>query len=77
MTEEVANEVVLIDEPAPWIRRITLNRPDKRNALNHALRGGIVRALEEADRDPEIRVMIVRGVMTLSSNRDLIENPVR
>jgi len=38
-----------------------MNRPDKRNALNHALRGGVMRALEEADADPEIRVMIVRG----------------
>ena len=33
--------VVLIDEPAPHVRRITLNRPEKRNALNHALRGDV------------------------------------
>src|SRR2546421_878663 len=38
-----------------------MNRPEKRNALNHALRGGILEALREADADPEIRVMIVRG----------------
>ena len=54
-------QVVLVDEPAEGIRRITLNRPDKRNALNHALRGGIIQALREADQDPEILVMIVRG----------------
>ena len=54
-------EVVLVDDPAPQVRRVTLNRPEKRNALNHALRGGILRALQEADRDPEVRVMIVRG----------------
>jgi enoyl-CoA hydratase len=57
----MSTAVVLTDEPAPHVRRITLNRPDKRNALNHALRGGILRALQEADQDPEIRVMIVRG----------------
>ena len=55
------SDVVLIDDPAPHVRRITLNRPEKRNALNHALRGGILNSLREADADPEVRVMIVRG----------------
>ncbi len=54
-------EVVLIDEPAEGIRRITLNRPEKRNALNHQLRGEIMHALTAADRDDSVRVMIVRG----------------
>jgi len=57
----MSSPVVLTDEPAPRVRRITLNRPEKRNALNHALRGGIIQALQEADQDPEILVMIVRG----------------
>ena len=68
----MSSDVVLIDEPAAHVRRLTLNRPEKRNALNHALRGGIVRALEEADQDPEVRVMIVRGAGTcFSSGYDL------
>jgi enoyl-CoA hydratase len=53
--------VVLVDDPAPHVRRITLNRPDKRNALNHELRGGIIDALREADADDTVRTMIVRG----------------
>jgi enoyl-CoA hydratase len=57
----MASDGVLVDDPAPHVRRVTLNRPEERNALNHALRGGIVRALEEADADPDVRVMIVRG----------------
>ncbi len=57
----MGQSVVLIDDPAPGVRRVTLNRPEKRNALNHALRGGIIDALRDADADPEIRVMIVRG----------------
>ncbi len=57
----MADPVVLVDDPAPHVRRVTLNRPEKRNALNHALRGGIIEALREADQDPEVRVMIVRG----------------
>jgi enoyl-CoA hydratase len=55
------SDVVLVDDPAPHVRRVTLNRPEKRNALNHALRGGILNSLREADADPEVRVMIVRG----------------
>src|SRR3954451_23874967 len=53
--------VVLIDEPAPHVRRITMNRPDKRNALNHALRGDVLHALYTGDADPDVRVQIVRG----------------
>jgi enoyl-CoA hydratase len=53
--------VVLIDEPVPQVRRITLNRPEKRNALNHALRGQLIQALREGDADPDVRVQIVRG----------------
>jgi len=52
---------VLVDDPAPGVRRITLNRPDKRNALNHAVRGGVIDALREADDDPEVSVSIIRG----------------
>jgi enoyl-CoA hydratase len=68
----MSSNVVLIDDPAPQVRRITLNRPEKRNSLNHALRGGIVRALQEADQDSEVRVMIVRGAgPCFSSGYDL------
>ena len=64
--------VVLTDDPAPHVRRVTLNRPEKRNALNHALRGQIVEALREADQDPEVRVMIVRGAgQSFSAGYDL------
>ncbi len=53
--------VVLIDDPAPHVRRITMNRPEKRNALNHALRGQVLHALQQGDQDPDVHVMIVRG----------------
>ncbi|NQX89280.1 MAG: enoyl-CoA hydratase/isomerase family protein [Halioglobus sp.] len=58
MTE---NTLVEIDNPAPHVRRITLNRPEKRNALSNALRGAIVDALIAADKDKEVYVMILRG----------------
>ena len=41
----MSDRLVLVDEPAPHVRRITMNRPEKRNALNHALRGDLIDAL--------------------------------
>ena len=52
---------ILIDTPSPGVRRVTLNRPEKRNAMNNALRGEVFAALEAHDRDPEVRVTILRG----------------
>jgi len=52
---------ILVDEPLPGVRRITLNRPEKRNALNNRLRAEIFGTLEEHDRDPAVRLTIVRG----------------
>ena len=64
--------ILLTDDPAPHVRRITLNRPAKRNALSNALRGEIFAALEAGDRDPEVRVMILRGAgKCFSSGYDL------
>ncbi len=53
--------IVLIDEPAPHVRRITMNRPEKRNALFHPLRGAILESLRDGDADPDVRVMVIRG----------------
>ena len=36
---------LVIDDPLPRVRRITLNRPEKRNALNNGLRAEILEAL--------------------------------
>lgn len=54
-------DVLLIDTPAPGIRRLTMNRPEKRNALNNPLRNAIFSALQANDTDPEVRVTIIRG----------------
>jgi enoyl-CoA hydratase len=52
---------VLVDDPAPGVRRITLNRPSKRNALNHPLRRQLFDALRSADADGDVRVTVIRG----------------
>ena len=53
--------LILIDNPAPFVRRLTLNRPEKRNALSNDLRRLLFEALEAADRDDTVRVIILRG----------------
>ena len=52
---------IIVDEPRPMVRRITLNRPHKRNPLFNPLRGEMFHALETADQNPDVRVMIIRG----------------
>ena len=54
-------QFIVVDSPAPGVSRITLNRPDSRNALNNILRGELYGTLEANDRDPEVRVTIIRG----------------
>ncbi len=52
---------ILVDEPLPGVSRITLNRPDSRNALNNTLRSEIYGTLEANDNDPDVKVTILRG----------------
>ena len=66
---------ILLDSPLPGVRRITLNRPEKRNALNNQLRSEIFATLEAHDRDPDVRVTIIRGAgPAFSSGYDLSAN---
>ena len=43
------------------IARITLNRPEKRNALNEALIAGLKEKLREASQDDRVRVVVISG----------------
>src|SRR5215467_12970425 len=71
-------EVILIDNPRPLVRRVTLNRPEKRNALNNQLRSEILQALEEADQDQDVRVSILRGAgRCFSAGYDLGMNNIK
>lgn len=56
----MADEVVTIGEPAPGVALVTLNRPEKRNALSAKLK----RALTEAARDLAERTDIGAVILT-------------
>jgi enoyl-CoA hydratase len=57
----MTDELVIQDRPLPHVLRLTMNRPEKRNALFHPLRGAIMDALRAGDLDDDIKVMIIRG----------------
>ena len=52
---------ILVDEPLPFVSRITLNRPESRNALNNVLRGELYGQLEANDNNQAVKVTIIRG----------------
>ena len=59
MTTTTAGPVLVDDDAA--VRTVTLNRPQKRNAIDIELRIALAEAIESADGDPAIRVIIVTG----------------
>src|SRR5262245_14728533 len=70
-----ATNVLLIATPRPGVRQLTMNRPEKRNALNNELRGAILAALQEADADADVKVSILRGAgPAFSAGYDLSAN---
>ncbi|MFH1136229.1 MAG: enoyl-CoA hydratase-related protein [Pseudomonadota bacterium] len=57
----MSNQDLVMYHREEHIGFITLNRPDKLNAMNVALWMSLGRAVSEADRDGQARVVIVRG----------------
>ncbi|MFN0107437.1 MAG: enoyl-CoA hydratase/isomerase family protein [Blastocatellia bacterium] len=51
----------IIFELSSGAATITLNRPDKRNALNDQLIADLRQAMAEADADDQVRVIVLRG----------------
>ncbi len=55
----MSTPLLVRDEGA--IRRLVLNRPDKRNALNAELIAALKSALRDADGDDAVRVVVIEG----------------
>lgn len=49
------------DRPAPHVLRITLDRPEKLNAINRTLHGELERIWSIIDADPDVRCSIITG----------------
>ena len=56
-----ADDPVLVESDERGILRLTLNRPEARNAINWAMRRELERLLREAAVDPQVRVVVLAG----------------
>ncbi|MRX48923.1 enoyl-CoA hydratase/isomerase family protein [Paracoccus sp. S-4012] len=54
-----AEAIVVTREGAVAV--LTLNRPQRMNAINNAIRGGLPDALAALDEDPEVRAIVIHG----------------
>jgi len=61
VSEPVPPGPILQVEIAEGVARVTLNRPEVRNALNAALLGELESALRRLEDDPSARVIVLRG----------------
>src|SRR6266481_400176 len=53
--------VVLIEKQTPQITVVTLNRPERRNALTIELLTELISAIHAASEEPRVRILILRG----------------
>jgi len=70
-------ETIAVDSAAEHLARITLNRPEKRNAISSRMRVELLDALRSHDQDPGVRVTIIRGAgVCFSAGYDLAGGPM-
>lgn len=65
----------LVISTSGHVRHIRINRPERRNAINDSTRRGLVEAFVEANRDPDVRVVVLTGTgeRAFCAGRDLKE----
>ena len=63
----MAEPVVLLDRPAPHVARLRINRPDKRNAIDHGVRQGFIDHLATLLADGATRALVIGGVQGVFS----------
>ena len=61
MPKVTTDAPVLLEEYDRGVLRLTLNRPDARNALSAALMSALLEALSRAAADPQARVVVITG----------------
>lgn len=73
MNEDLSRDVV-VDRPASGVVRMTLNRPEARNALRTQTLREIADALDAASRDDDVRAAVITGgVQYFAAGADIRE----
>ncbi len=57
----MAEELVLVDRPSPEVAVVTLNRPEKHNALTHRMVELLGSTLRELGEDADLRALVLTG----------------
>ncbi|MFA9444295.1 enoyl-CoA hydratase/isomerase family protein [Egicoccus sp. AB-alg6-2] len=68
--------VEVVEVPAGRLRLVTLTRPDARNAMDTALLMALADALDDADRDAELRGLLVTGAAGMFSAGADVREPL-
>ena len=61
MSDEAQQPTILIDEPSPGVKRLTLNRPDALNAFTFEMYEALIATLQGLRHDPDVRVIVLTG----------------
>ena len=62
MTERLADGKLRLDRPAPHVARLTIDNPEKRNALDHAILDGIAQTARELN-DARCLILTAEGAV--------------
>lgn len=59
--ETVMQTLIQVETPLEGVMLLSLNRPEKRNALNNATLQYLCDLLEQAEHDPQVKVVVLTG----------------
>jgi enoyl-CoA hydratase len=71
-----SSHVIDASTPDTGIRFITLNRPQKRNALSRQLIDDFLAELRLANKDPAVRVIVISGAGSFFSGETFLVSPL-
>ena len=65
---------IRIEEPSDGVRLLTIDRPERRNAIDLATYRALTAAIDDADHDPEVRCCVLTGTGNVfTSGNDLAD----
>ena len=65
---------IRIEEPCDGVRLLTIDRPERRNAIDLATYRALTAAIDDADHDPEVRCCVLTGAGNVfTSGNDLAD----
>ena len=67
MEERLAGGKLVLDRPAEAVARLTIDNPERRNALDHEILDGLAEALPRLNRGIETRCVLIAGAPPLFS----------